>query len=242
MLLERPPAELKLIRHAESQRNVALRGLIHYRDEAHRATLGGIPDHQIALTERGVDQALQTGRALAQTENRAPHVIIHSGYERAKLTAELIVQGYPEAARNDIKIVMCDLIRERDPGYGYDMTTDEALQSFPYLLGHWQTYGGFLSRPPGGESLADAAVRVRLFLELELPKYSGQVVYVVTHGGTLRCFRFLLENLTYDQVRSWSNVPEGHPDNCGINTYSWTADGEIFRQRHNEVLWKGPNP
>lgn len=242
MLLAQTPAELKLIRHAESARNVALRGHIFYRDEAHRAALKGIPDYQIPLTDEGVRQATITGQTLAQTESRPPHVIIHSGYERTRRTAELILQGYPEADRRQVKLRMSDLIRERDPGYGYEMTVAEAAQSFPYLQEHWKTYGGFLARPPGGESLADTAMRVRMFLELELPRYSGQVVYVVTHGGTLRCFRFLLESLNYEQVRSWSNIPGGHPDNCAVSTYSWTADGEIFRQKHNEVLWKGPNP
>lgn len=240
MRLERPPAELKLIRHGQSIRNVALFGMVHYATEEQRAVLKGTPDQLVALTDEGLRQAKETGLVLAQREVREPHVIIHSGYRRTQQTAEHILAAYAEKVREGIRFEMCDLVRERMPGFDYEMTEAEYRAAFPYHSDYWKTWGGFLGRPPGGESIADVAIRVRLFLETVLPKYSGQTVYVVTHGGTMRAFRFLLEDWSYEDARSWRVKSDGPPSNCGISTYNWTADGKIYRQTHDEVLWK-PN-
>ena len=55
-------------------------------------------------------------------------------------------------------------LRERDAGRTYEMTTAETDTAFPWLHDYWNTFGRFLARPPGGESLAEAAARMYLFL------------------------------------------------------------------------------
>ena len=58
-----------------------------------------------------------------------------------------------------------------------------------------------LARPPGGESLADVVARVHTFLGTLFRDRGGQKILVVTHGGTIRCFRFLLERWGYGTPR-----------------------------------------
>ena len=91
-------------------------------------------------------------------------------------------------------------VRERDPGFTYDMTEAEAEAAFPWLNEYWHTFGGFFARPPGGESLADVVGRVHTFLNTLFRDRAGQKVMVVTHGGTIRCFRFALERWDYEQA------------------------------------------
>ena len=91
-------------------------------------------------------------------------------------------------------------LRERDAGWTYDMTTAEAEAAFPWLQGYWDTFGRFFARPPGGESFADVAERVYLFLGMLFRDRARQRVLVVSHGGTLRVFRYLLERWTARRV------------------------------------------
>ena len=82
------------------------------------------------------------------------------------------------------------------------------------LQEHWDTFGRFFARPPGGESLADVAQQVYLFLGMLFRDRVGARVLVVSHGGTMRMFRYLLERWTYDDVvERWSSEPIS---NCGV--------------------------
>ena len=99
-------------------------------------------------------------------------------------------------------------IRERDPGFTYDMTEEEAEAAFPWLNEYWHTFGGFMARPPGGESLADVVGRVHTFLDTLFRDRAGQKVLVVTHGGTIRCLRFALERWNYERRRALAAGPD----------------------------------
>jgi broad specificity phosphatase PhoE len=126
-------------------------------------------------------------------------------------------------------------IRERDPGFAYDMTQGEAEAAFPWLNEYWQTFGGFMARPPGGESLADVVGRVHTFLHELFRDHGGEKILVVTHGGTLRCFRFLLEGWTYAQAQRW---PAGQsPANCGVTTYRSSVESGMALEDYNQVYW-----
>ena len=135
-----------------------------------------------------------------------------------------------------IKIRMNPFIRERDPGYTYDMTRPEAEKAFPWLNEHWQTFGGFFARPPGGESLSEVSQRVYTFLNTLFRDRAGKKVWVMLHGGTLRAVRFLLEHWTYDEALYW---PKGQsPENCGITVYAFDKKkGRLVLQEYNTIAW-----
>ncbi|MFD0584689.1 histidine phosphatase family protein [Dactylosporangium darangshiense] len=227
------PALLVLVRHAESARNIAKKGSVYFADDAARQVVRGVPDHLIELTPDGRKQALQTGNGIRERFGTFDYVYT-SGYARTEQTAEGILEAYPAAERSAMRVKPELFIRERDSGFAYDMTTAEAEAAFPWLNEYWQTFGGFMARPPGGESLADVAGRVHMFLVKLAARHAGQKILVVTHGGTLRCFRFLLEGWSYSQAQQW---PEGGaPANCGVTTYRGTGSG-LELEDYNRVYW-----
>lgn len=213
-----------MARHAESVRNVAKQGHVFFPDDAARDGLHRVPDHLAALTPRGVEQARALGMQLRAAFGTFDSVY-HSGYLRARQTADMVVSlldGPRPVVRENI------LLRERDAGYSVDMTTAEAEASYPWLQSYWQSVGPVFSRPPGGESLADVAQRVQVFLEGARHELATERVLIVSHVGTLRMLRCLVEGWSYDDlIRQWavsglanaafiSLTPDADPEPAGI--------------------------
>lgn len=235
LLKRRRPELLVLIRHGESARNLAKAGSIYFPSEEARAPVQGIPDHKIELTPHGHQQAQATGIELRKRFG-VPDYVYHSEYARTVQTMEGILEAYTEAERDSMQIRSNLYLRERDPGYTYDMTDGEVDRHFPYFKAYWDMKGGFFARPPGGESLADVVQRIQAFLDTIFRDREGQRVFVVMHGLVLRCFRYLLEHWTYEQGEAW---PEGQePKNCGITVYARNKEtGRLELQEYNTVCW-----
>ena len=212
------PALIVLVRHAESARNLAKQGMTYFADEEARKTVKGIPDHEIPITGGGKARAEETGHVLRERFGVFDYAY-HSGYLRTIQTLDLVLKAYPENERSLIQVRQNMFIRERDPGYTYDMTVGEAERIFPWMHDYWETFGGFFSRPVGGESLADVVHRVYEFLNMLFRDRAGKKILVVTHGGTLRCFRFLLERWVYEQALRWP--PGQSAANCGVTIYEY---------------------
>ncbi len=53
---------------------------------------------------------------------------------------------------------------------------------------------------------------------------AGQRVLVVTHGGTMRAFRFLLERWTFERVAS--ELESYKTPNCCVIAYRWDEGGK----------------
>ena len=230
------PSLLVLVRHGESERNKAKKGLTYFADEYARKDVEGIPDHKIALTPEGVEQSRKTGVALREKFG-TPHYFYHSGYLRTKQTAEGILEAYTDEERSAIKVRENIFIRERDPGFAYDMTDEEVDRHFPFMDKYWKTFGGFMAHPIGGESLAQVTQRVYLFLNMLFRDRAGKTVFVATHGGTLRCFRYLLEHWDYERATKWP--PGQSPENCGVTVYAYDPDiGRMELREYNTVHWR----
>lgn len=233
------PSLLVLVRHAESARNVAKGANRFFADDEQRKPVHGIPDFEAPLTERGREQARRTGRGLREAHGRFDYVY-HSGYARTRQTAEGILEAYSEAEREAIKVRQHIFLRERDTGYTYDMTAAEAEAAFPWLQDYWDTFGSVFARPPGGESLADVIQRVYLFLNMLFRDRSGQRILVVTHGGTIRAFRFLLERWTYEEAAR--KFREGAVSNCAATTYQYDAAAQRLLLTELCATYPPPEP
>lgn len=216
------PRQLVLIRHAQSARNVAKTGKVFFNDADAVGELRTIPDHENPLTDEGWTKAREAGVALREAVGDFD-VVMHSGYRRTRETMAALLEAWPPEEREAISIRQHLFLRERDGGYAFNFTTSEAEQAFPWLQEYWKVSGPFFARPPGGESLADVAQRVHQFIESTRAELDGKSVLLVTHGGTLRMFRFWLEGWTHDEAaQHWHNdvIP-----NCMVVAYRDDGSG-----------------
>lgn len=229
------PSQLILIRHAESARNKAKKGTTYFADEEARKTVKGIPDQDIPLTDLGWEQARATGTYMRERFG-PPDFIYDSGYRRTIDTRLGILEAFTPEERAGIEVRMSPHIRERDPGFTYDMTTEEAEKNFPWLKDHWETFGGFFARPPGGESLCDVSQRVRMFYESLKEHRVGQKVWAIMHGGTIRSTRFVIERWDYKTALGWP--PGQSPKNCGMTVYEFDKKtGRLILKEYNTIAY-----
>jgi broad specificity phosphatase PhoE len=219
-------AELWLVRHAQSEGNVAddaARGA-----HAERLDLD-IRDPDVPLSAVGKEQALALGRSWQSLEaGSRPTRLLSSPYERARQTALVAV----EAAGWDIEVEPDERLRERDLGMldGYTRYGVEAR--FPEEAERRDRLGKFYYRPPGGESWADVAGRVRAVLEAKGPA-PGERLLVVTHQAVLMLFRYVLEALDEQRVleidrregvaNTSVTVYAGEPDSMRLHTFGYTG-------------------
>jgi probable phosphoglycerate mutase len=214
------PRLLVLVRHAESERNVAKKGNVFFTDDEARRALRATADHRVPITALGRRQAEATGRGLHDRFG-AFDAIVHSGYARTIQTADEILRVFPGAPSPTHDL----FVRERDTGHGWDMTTAEAEVAFPWLEEYWKTIGPFFARPPGGESVAQVCERVQMFLHRIERAHAGQRVLVVTHGVTMRAFRYLIEGWSYDQIEVNLRAPAA--PNASYTAYESEANGPL---------------
>ena len=111
------PALLVLVRHGQSQRNVAKKRNRFFLDDEARRPIRDIPDHRIGLTEMGWKQARETG--LAVRERFGPFdQVYHSGYQRAVDTTTAMLDAHAPEVRVRMRVRHHLFIRERDQGPG----------------------------------------------------------------------------------------------------------------------------
>lgn len=204
------PAELVLVRHAQSEGNVA-------DEAARRHGLGRLElttrDADTPLSDVGREQAEALGEHLVGlAANRRPDVVLSSPYARAAGTADLAV-----AQLQDVRVVRDERLRERDLGAFDGMTGIGIREAFPEEAERRTAMGKLYYRPPGGESWTDVALRIRSVLSDIRQDYVGQRVWVFTHQAVIMSFRLVIEGL--DEVRLLEIDREVPLANCSLTTY-----------------------
>lgn len=231
------PELLVVVRHGESNMNIA-KGDSPFVSEAYANMVKGIPDQCVPLTEFGILQAQKTGVALREQFGTFD-VVYDSGYKRAVRTREEILKAYTPEELSKMKIRRTHLIRERERGYTFDMTEQEVDKYFPWLKDHYRTFGHFYSRPPGGQSQADLADQVYRFLGIVNRHRAGQKVLVVTHGHTIRSFRYNLEGWTPEQYDEFMSSGKSATANCSVTVYRHSPLSQNLElEAFNQVFWK----
>jgi broad specificity phosphatase PhoE len=160
------PELLVLVRHGQSDRNVAKAGHVFFPDEESRAAFAGVPERQAALTELGWQQARALGVRLREEHERFD-LVLHSGYRRTRETAEALLEAWPVDARAAMVVGEDPLLSERDAGHAVNTASRRVL--------------------------------------------------LVTHNGTLRAFRSVLEGWTSDEFEQHLRG-DGHA-NCAVLAY-----------------------
>ena len=213
------PARLWLVRHGQSQGNVA-------RDAADQAGL-----HEIAITVRDVDvplselgerQAKAAGLWFASLpQEERPEVILSSPYLRARQTAKIICEA-GALADGPTHSIVDERLREREFGIFDRLTTAGIRARFPEEAAHRKMLGKFYHRPPGGESWADVILRLRSMLNTINLHYCDRRVMVVCHQVVVLCFRYILEEL--DETEILRIDKQSDVLNCGICAYDFDPD------------------
>ena len=227
------PSELYLVRHAESARNVQLAGTLFVEVKAESI----VPDHKIAITTKGEQQAHITGKKFFDRFGSVPEVVIHSGYIRTFRTALGMIRSFTNHTPS-VLLLTDNSLRERESGYTYTMTESEVREHFPFLQPYWNTAKGLFSRPVGGESLIDVVEnRLRWVIQKTWRRYAGKRVCFVTHGRTIQCFRYILDDMSWEQMEDFIANPENTPKNCGVTRYVYDPLlGKLVLNEYNVVI------
>lgn len=230
------PKLLVLVRHADSLANKAKMGDA-YVAESNANLIRGISDHDIPLTEFGHWQAVMTGPEL-RDKYGIFDAVYDSGYVRAVDTRLAAMRAYPTDELARMEMLQSYLIRERERGYTFDMTREEATRHFPWLQSYYETNGHFYTRAPGGQSHADMCTQLDWFRAKEFPQWAGKKVAIFTHGHTIRAFRFLLEGWTPEYYHDLMCQGGCVTDNCGVTEYRYDETSQKLElQSFNQVYW-----
>ncbi len=191
-------SELLLVRHGESVANTAARA-------AHEAGAQTVEvptrDPDVALTATGEQQAKALGAWLgALDDGDAPQRVWTSPYLRATETARLAL----EVAGLDLPTVVDERLRDREMGILDRLTGAGVAARYPEEAQRRRWIGKFYYRPPGGESWADLALRVRSVLADVDRLEDGHRVLVVCHDAIVMTARSVCEGLAESDVMAIS--------------------------------------
>ena len=219
------PSALWLVRHGESLGNVA-------DAHAHRAGAGrleiDVRDPDVPLSDTGRSQAEALGTWLAgMPEDQRPTAVLSSPFERALTTAQLATAGLGLRVRTD------ERLRERDFGAFDRMTGAGIREQYPDEAARRDLFGKFYYRPPGGESWADVALRIRSLLATEALRHDGERLLLVAHQAVLMVFRYVLEELTEQQLLAVDR--DEQVANASLTRYERGESGAFRLVAFNEV-------
>jgi broad specificity phosphatase PhoE len=218
------PEGLWVVRHGESAGNVA-RDLAESEqrdriDLAHR-------DMDVPLSALGERQAQALGRWAAQQDDR-PTTVWVSPYVRAQETVRLAV----DAGGLGLQVRVDERLREREFGVLDGLTRKGITSVYPEESERRTQLGKFFHRPPGGESWADVALRVRAVLDEIRSDCQDERVVVVAHQVVVLVVRYVVEGMTEADVLAVDR--DGEVANCSVTSYAFPA-GVPTLTRYNEV-------
>jgi broad specificity phosphatase PhoE len=219
------PSAVWLVRHAESLGNVA-------DARAHQSGAGrlelDVRDPDVALSETGCDQARALGRRLAALpDGERPTAVLSSPFTRAMTTARLATEPLGLPVRAD------ERLRERDFGAFDGMTGAGIREEYPDEARRRDLLGKFYYRPPGGESWADVALRVRSLLATEALRHDGDRLLLVAHQAVIMVFRYVLEELTEQELLEIDRREQ--IANTSVTWYELGPDGRLGLVEANAV-------
>jgi ribonuclease H / adenosylcobalamin/alpha-ribazole phosphatase len=199
-----PPTRMLLLRHGETKYSVDLR----------MSGRGDLP-----LTARGRAQAEAAARRIGALGGIA--AIVTSPLGRARETAEAV------AAVTGLHPVVDDGLVETDFGEWEGLTFAEVYQRWPAEADRWR--GSAQVAPPGGESFAAVARRVRRSRDRTIAAYPGQSVVVVSHVTPIKT----LLQLGLDAGPGV--LFRLHLDIASLSIVDWHADGQASVRLVNDI-------
>ncbi|NEC10003.1 histidine phosphatase family protein [Streptomyces sp. SID7909] len=207
------------VRHGQSTANVAFA-------EAGAAPLEG-RDRDVPLSGLGQEQARALGRWLVEYAGELD-LVVCSPYVRARQTWQLMAGYAAGEGVAPLPLLVDERLRDREMGV-FELYPPAALAARdPEEAARRERLGEWFYRPPGGESLADVALRVRGFLAGLERAAPGRRVLLVAHDAAVVAVRFALAGLG-------AAAPEDVPPVPNASLSHWQGDGHRLSLR----LWGG---
>jgi broad specificity phosphatase PhoE len=215
---------LIMVRHGESTGNVA-------RSAAVKAGLEEMDlpqrDADVPLSERGRAQAATLGHWLAALPpEERPTLVLSSPYVRARETAGI---SLPALGRPQVRLD--ERLRDREVGILYGLTPQGVAARFPQEAVRRERDGKFFYRPPGGESWADVALRLRVLLADLDRDHPGARVLIFTHDVVIVLVRYVLEGLSEADTVEIEKTPVA---NCSV-TWWINRGGTAYSVCYNDL-------
>ncbi|MBM3715594.1 MAG: histidine phosphatase family protein [Actinobacteria bacterium] len=165
---------LWLVRHGESEGNVAATAA----DRAGAEVIDlAARDADVELSTVGREQA-QALRSWWESSGRSVGECWVSPYRRARQTLELAV------GEDAVPVIVDERLRDRELGI-LDLLTSRGVEArHPDEAARRRHLGKYFYRPPGGESWADVALRLRSLLGEHLDRPAEEVL-VVAHDAVI---------------------------------------------------------
>lgn len=217
-----------LVRHGESTANVAAAIAERNRQEAIDVEAR---DADVELSDLGRRQAATVGDALCEklgADWSRTARVWSSPYGRAMETARIAsgaaTEGVAATTRDD-GFLIDERLRDRELGIIDALTSFGVEVRLPDEAARRRWLGKFYYRPPGGESWADLALRVRSFLrdaESGETGESGPLV-VFTHDAVVSLFVYVLLRLTEGELSHF--LAERVVSNASITTFAADEHG-----------------
>jgi len=205
------PIDLVLVRHGESEGNLAQAKSVQ-GDQAAWAEKEFKNRHTslYRLTDIGREQARIGGEWLRNNIGSFD-AYYSSEYVRAMETAALLDLEGPW--------VSDFFLRERDQGVLANVSKKDRLEKFAHEV-EKRDQDVFYFAPPGGESIANACLRVNRVLSELRTGCSGFKVIMVCHGNIIWGFRLCIEHMNQERFRELNSSTEHKLVNGTIIHYS----------------------
>jgi broad specificity phosphatase PhoE len=187
------PTNLVLVRHGESEGNVATS--LSKKDDDSMFTETFINRHSSTwmLTEKGKQQARIAGKWIKKEIGNIFDRYYVSDYDRAKQTAALL--GLLKA-----QWMVTFYLREREWGDLDVLPFKKRKEKFQENLRR-REIDPFYWTPTGGESMANLCLRLETKILDTLHRECDQKnVVLVVHGEVMWAFRYILERLTHPDI------------------------------------------
>jgi 2,3-bisphosphoglycerate-dependent phosphoglycerate mutase len=231
------PDRLWIVRHGESAGNLARSAAVSAQQPIIDIALR---DPDVALSELGHHQAEALADWFARLPaNERPNVVLTSTYVRARQTAETVCARGGVDPDDELTFVIDERLREKEFGVLDRLTRWGIEASYPEQAEFRRRLGKFYHRPPGGESWCDVILRLRSVLDTVSLHYSrpGSRVLVVGHQVIVLCLRYLIEELTEEEILAIDR--SGEVANCGVTSYtldrSASPGGRLVLDAYNFV-------
>lgn len=182
------PIDLVLVRHGESEGNVARRFSEHGDDSLFTEEFCKRHSSRLKLTDRGQKQADTAGDWIRGNISEHFDRYLVSGYDRAMETAARL--KLPEA-----RWFQDFYLRERDMGE-FDLMPESRKKTAHGRAFRLYELDPFYWTPPNGESVAQMCLRIDRVLDTLHRECSDKKVIIVCHGMVMWGFMIRIERLT----------------------------------------------